>query len=80
MLKALDEFEQLNNALSNQFKAFDVDNFITKEFYICDVELPEPLTSDITDELDKVSKLQREDLLAYEILDPVRSDMIFSAA
>lgn len=76
--KALDEFEQLNNALSNQFKAFDVDNFITKEFYICDVELPEPLTSDITDELDKVSKLQREDLLAYEILDPVRSDMILA--
>ena len=41
-------------------------------------ELPEPLTSDITDELDKVSKLQREDLLAYEILDPVRSDMILA--
>lgn len=76
--KALDEFEQLNKALSNQFKAFDVDTFITKEFYICDVELPEPLTSDITDELDSVSKLQREDLLAYEILDPVRSDMILA--
>lgn len=76
--KALDEFEQLNKALSNQFKAFDVDTFITKEFYICDVELPEPLTSDITDELDSISKLQREDLLAYEILDPVRSDMILA--
>ena len=75
---ALDEFEQLNKELSNQFKAFDVDTFITKELYICDVELPEPLASDVEDELDKVSKLQREDLLTYEMLDPVRSDMILA--
>lgn len=76
--KALDEFEQLNKELSNQFKTFDVDTFITKELYICDVELPEPLASDVEDELDKVSKLQRDDLLTYEMLDPVRSDMILA--
>ena len=77
-LEALDIFEGVNDELVSYFKNFDIDTFLTKEFHICDVELPEPITSDIADEIDKVSALHREDIHAYEILDPVRSDMFFS--
>lgn len=77
-LEALDIFEDINNELVSYFKNFDIDTFLTKEFYICDVETPEPITSDIADEIDKVSALHREDIHAYEILDPVRSDMFLA--
>lgn len=77
-LKALDIFEGVNNELVSYFKNFDIDTFLTKEFYICDVETPEPIKSDIADEIDKVSALHREDIHAYEILDPVRSDMFLA--
>lgn len=77
-LEALDIFEGVNDELVSYFKNFDIDTFLTKEFYICDVELPEPITSDIADEIDKVSALCREDIYAYEILDPVRSDMFLA--
>lgn len=77
-LEALDIFEGVNSELVTYFKNFDIDTFLTTEFYVCDVETPEPIKSDIADEIDKVSALHREDIYAYEILDPVRSDMFLA--
>ena len=66
--EALEAFETINTFMLSQLNSLDIEEFVKREFHICDVEVDDPAFQKTTNKFDMI-----RDLRITEVSDPINS-------
>lgn len=66
--EALEAFETINTFMLSQLNSLDIEEFVKREFHVCDVEIDDPAFQKTTNKFDMI-----RDLGITEVSDPINS-------
>ena len=66
--EALEAFETINTFMLSQLNSLDIEEFVKREFHVCDVEVNDPVFQKTTNKFDMI-----RDLGITEVSDPINS-------
>lgn len=67
-VEALELFEQVNKFMLSQLNSLDIEEFVKREFYVCDVEVDDPAFQETMNKFDMIKGLR-----ITEVSDPINS-------
>lgn len=67
-VEALELFEQVNTFMLSQLNSLDIEEFVKREFYVCDVEVDDPDFQETMNKFDMIKGLR-----ITEVSDPINS-------
>ena len=67
-VEALELFEQVNTFMLSQLNSLDVEEFVKREFHVCDVEVDDPAFQETMNQFDMIKGLR-----ITEVSDPINS-------
>lgn len=67
-IEALELFEQVNTFMLSQLNSLDIEEFVKREFYVCDVEVDDPTFQETMNKFDMIKGLR-----ITEVSDPINS-------
>lgn len=67
--EALEVFEAINTFMLSQLSSLDIEEFVKREFYVCDVEVDDPAFQEMMNKFDTIKGLR-----ITEVSDPINSN------
>ena len=67
-VEALELFEQVNTFMLSQLNSLDIEEFVKREFHVCDVEVDDPAFQEMMNKFDMIKGLR-----ITEVSDPINS-------
>ena len=67
-VEALETFEEVNTFMLSQLNSLDIEEFVTREFHVCDVEVDDPAFQETINKFEVIKSLR-----ITEVSDPINS-------